>query len=162
MSLLEHIQTKMKPVPGKATLADLVLAKNEIPEALTGNLDNMPAVPDCITEILEITEDGVVRAELRPERILILTWIQLRQEKPDISKEEVASIVSLADVEAMQELIKEINWFWSDLSRDEFERRWTLRMEQVELDMQLTPVEDGDSAEVAEVASENPTASENS
>lgn len=161
MSLLEHIQMKMKPEPGKATLADLVLAKNEIPEALIGDIETMPAVPDCITEAVGVTADGLTLIEVKPDRMLILAWIQSRREQPDLTKEEVADMVSLADNEAVVELTKRINWFWSDLSREEFERRWVLRIESTKLVSEITPVE-GEGEEEEEPTSENPTPSESS
>lgn len=140
-SLLEHIQTKMKPVEDKATLDDLVQVKEMIPDA---SIPSMPAVPLCMFDASDC---------MLPDVMALLAWVQLKRENPDIKLEEVRGITSFHDREAFIGFMEKIFWFWADVSRSEFDERWEIIKES----LKITPLEEEPEEEVAD---ENPTPSE--
>ena len=128
MGFLEFINTRMQPVADKAKLSDLLLAQMEMPDA---DIPVMPAVPQCMFDANE---------NIVSQRVIILAWIQLMREKPDITKEEVAGMISFHDRDAFSDFMERIYWFWSDLPRDRFEKIFADMRERIK----IAPLEDAE------------------
>lgn len=144
-SLLEYVNTAMKPAADKAKLSDLLLVQREIPEA---DISSMAAVPQCMF-------DNADPPNMIPRNIVILAWIQMKREKPDIEQEEVMDIISFHDRAAFVGFMEQIYWFWADLSREEFD----IIFEGIRESIKTTPL---DGAETEQAEDINPTLSESS
>ncbi len=133
----------LHPPGDKASLGDMALLKSKLPARATA------AIPSCM-----YTEDKRFDYEV----LILHAWIIARRETPDITEEEVGNLIGLKAVENLDQIEKEILFFFTRRTREDIDDHFKMVEEAVEKARKAaeaaTEAELDSSDELTEVSSE--------
>lgn len=99
----------LHPPGDKVSLGEMALIKSKLPSRITA------AIPACM-----YTEDGRFDYEV----VILLAWVIARRENKDITLEEVGDLIGLKAEENLDQIEKEILYFYSRRTREDIDEHF--------------------------------------
>lgn len=128
---------KLKPQGDKATLSEMIFAGKQLPERI------VRPIPKCLYHL---------SGDLDFEVFGILAWIIARRENPEITLQEVTDRIGMKDKSLTTEILKDVVYFFTSLSREKVEEDYAEEEQGEETD--INPPLDLKEGELQEELSE--------
>ena len=108
MNFLELLQ----PQGDKVSVSELILARKNLPDHVT------ESIPSCVFLPLPKDQEEDSLREYDLEVVIVLAWIIARRENPEITMEDVGDRISIGNEGQLKAIVKEIQYFYTNLTRE--------------------------------------------